>query len=307
MCIRDRSGLRAPSARRLWPGQGALWLRLWPRPSCSSTCRTSPSPGYLLVRSCSGWLFGEPELNLSARVRYGVERLVVEQRGGAGVQEQARSVGIEHRVILGRHGGQAQRQVADSRIGGDAHSTAFGCLRLVGQVADLGYSVLGHGQHDVLLIFSWSFSTARQPRTTCLLAAPSVPTFHVVDNVKRGNGRRGEQAGRSGLSSRTERPREDEEYVMLTVTQNAVTEIRNLTDQPQAPEGGGVRIATDPTVGNLTLSLAAMPAEDDTVLDADGARLFLDSSTTTLLDDKTLDAVTDPSGQVQFGLAEQPT
>ena len=95
---------------------------------------------------------------------------------------------------------------------------------------------------------------------------------------------------------------------MLTVTQNAVTEIRNFTDQPQAPEGGGVRIATDPTtVGNLTLSLAAMPAEDDTVLDADGARLFLDSSTTTLLEDKTLDAVTDPSGQVQFGLAEQPT
>jgi Fe-S cluster assembly iron-binding protein IscA len=80
-----------------------------------------------------------------------------------------------------------------------------------------------------------------------------------------------------------------------------------LTDQPQAPEGGGVRIATDPTVGNLTLSLAATPAEDDTVLDADGARLFLDSSATALLDDKTLDAVTDPSGQVQFAFAEQPT
>ena len=94
---------------------------------------------------------------------------------------------------------------------------------------------------------------------------------------------------------------------MLTVTENAVTEIRNLTDQPQAPEGGGVRIATDPTVGNLTLSLAATPAEDDTVLDADGARLFLDSSATTLLEDKTLDAVTDPSGQVQFAFPEQPT
>ena len=94
---------------------------------------------------------------------------------------------------------------------------------------------------------------------------------------------------------------------MLTVTENAVTEIRNLTDQPQAPEGGGVRIATDPTVGNLTLSLAATPAEDDTVLDADGARLFLDSSATARLDDKTLDAVTYPSGQVQFEFAEQPT
>ena len=94
---------------------------------------------------------------------------------------------------------------------------------------------------------------------------------------------------------------------MLTVTENALTEIRNLTDQPQAPEGSGVRIATDPTAGSLTLSLAATPAEDDTVLDADGARLFLDSSATARLDDKMLDAVTDPSGRVQFGLAEQPT
>ena len=68
-----------------------------------------------------------------------------------------------------------------------------------------------------------------------------------------------------------------------------------------------MRIATDPTVGNLTLSLAAMPAEDDTVLDADGARLFLDSSATARLEDMTLDAVTDPSGQVQFAVAEQPT
>lgn len=93
---------------------------------------------------------------------------------------------------------------------------------------------------------------------------------------------------------------------MLTVTENAVTEIRNLTDQPQAPEGGGVRIATDPT-GALKLRLAATPAEDDTVLDADGTRLFLDSSATTLLDDKKLDAVTDPSGQVHFTFAEQPT
>ena len=93
---------------------------------------------------------------------------------------------------------------------------------------------------------------------------------------------------------------------MLTVTENAVTEIRNLTDQPQAPEGGGVRIATDPT-GALELRLAATPAEDDTVLDADGARLFLDSIATTMLEDKTLDAVMDASGQVQFAFAEQPT
>jgi iron-sulfur cluster assembly protein len=92
---------------------------------------------------------------------------------------------------------------------------------------------------------------------------------------------------------------------MLTVTENAVTEIRNLTDQPQVPEGGGVRIATDPAAGALTLSLVATPAEDDTVIDSDGARVFLDSGATAMLDDKTLDAVTDPSGQVQYAVAEQ--
>jgi iron-sulfur cluster assembly protein len=92
---------------------------------------------------------------------------------------------------------------------------------------------------------------------------------------------------------------------MLTMTDNAVTQIRTLTDLPDAPDGAGVRIAADPTAGSLTLSLAATPAEDDTVLDTDGARLFLDSSATTMLDDKTLDAVADPSGEIQFAIAEQ--
>lgn len=92
---------------------------------------------------------------------------------------------------------------------------------------------------------------------------------------------------------------------MLTITENAVTEIRNLTGLPEAPEGSGVRIATDPTAGALTLSLAPTPEEHDTVLDNDGARLFLDASANTMLEDQTLDAIKDTDGQVQFALAEQ--
>jgi len=53
------------------------------------------------------------------------------------------------------------------------------------------------------------------------------------------------------------------------------------------------------------MSLAATPAEDDTVLDSDGARLFLDASASALLDDKKLDAVKDPSGEIQFAIDEQ--
>lgn len=94
---------------------------------------------------------------------------------------------------------------------------------------------------------------------------------------------------------------------MLTITENAVTEIRNLTQLPEAPKDAGLRIATDPEAGALTLSLAPAPEAEDTVLDNEGARLFLDTAANTMLEDQTLDAVKDPSGQVQFALAEQPS
>jgi iron-sulfur cluster assembly protein len=94
---------------------------------------------------------------------------------------------------------------------------------------------------------------------------------------------------------------------MLTVTDSAVNEIRTLTDQPEAPEGAGVRITSDPSAGSLILSLAATPDEDDTVVDTGGARVFLDSGASAMLEDKSLIATTDPAGQVQFAVAEQPS
>jgi Fe-S cluster assembly iron-binding protein IscA len=92
---------------------------------------------------------------------------------------------------------------------------------------------------------------------------------------------------------------------MLTLTENAVAVIRNLTDQQEVPDGAGLRIATDPSAGALTLSLAEAPLDGDEVLDKSGARLFLDAEAATLLDDKALDAAVDPQGAVQFGFAER--
>jgi Fe-S cluster assembly iron-binding protein IscA len=93
---------------------------------------------------------------------------------------------------------------------------------------------------------------------------------------------------------------------MLTVTDNAVAAIRSLTDQPEVPDGTGLRIATDPTAGSLQLSLAPEPHEGDQVVDSSGARLFLDTDAALLLNDKALDASVDDQGTVQFALAEQP-
>jgi iron-sulfur cluster assembly protein len=93
---------------------------------------------------------------------------------------------------------------------------------------------------------------------------------------------------------------------MLTLTPVAAAEIRNIVDQPEVPDGGGLRIAHDSAAGSLTLSLAAVPAEDDRVLDDSGARVFLDPEAAAILDDKTLDVTSDNSGQIQFAIAPQP-
>ncbi len=90
---------------------------------------------------------------------------------------------------------------------------------------------------------------------------------------------------------------------MLTLTDNAVSVIRDLTQQQEA--GTGLRIASDPANSSLTLSLAPMPQEGDQVIDTAGARLFLDAEAAPLLDDKSLDATVDAGGGVRFALAQQ--
>jgi iron-sulfur cluster assembly protein len=92
---------------------------------------------------------------------------------------------------------------------------------------------------------------------------------------------------------------------VLTLTDNAATEIRNLVSNPEVPDDGGVRIASNDE-GALTLALTAGPAEGDEVIEAEGARVFLEPQAGELLDDKTLDAGVDPEGHLQFSLAQQP-
>jgi Fe-S cluster assembly iron-binding protein IscA len=94
---------------------------------------------------------------------------------------------------------------------------------------------------------------------------------------------------------------------MLAVTDNAAAVIRDLTEQEEVPTGAGLRIATDESAGALKLSLAPEPQEGDQVVDAHGARLFLDHEAAELLDDKALDAAVDAQGGVQFAVGEQPT
>jgi Fe-S cluster assembly iron-binding protein IscA len=87
---------------------------------------------------------------------------------------------------------------------------------------------------------------------------------------------------------------------VLTLTHHAQDAVRTLTQDPQAPETAGLRIATG-TEG-LELMVVAEPAPGDALIDDGGARVFVEPQAAQLLDEQTLDAQVE-GDQVNFFLA----
>ena len=93
---------------------------------------------------------------------------------------------------------------------------------------------------------------------------------------------------------------------MLVLTEAAAEVVKSVTSTPQTPDGTGLRIVSaapqpeDP--GALTLAAAAGPGENDQVIEAAGARVFLDPQAAVYLDDKVLDAQLDEQGKAHFTL-----
>jgi len=87
---------------------------------------------------------------------------------------------------------------------------------------------------------------------------------------------------------------------VLTLTNQAQTAVRTLTQDPQAPETAGLRIAA----GNegLELMVVAEAAPGDALIDDGGARVFIDSEASQLLEEQILDAQVEGS-QISFFLA----
>lgn len=94
---------------------------------------------------------------------------------------------------------------------------------------------------------------------------------------------------------------------MLTLTEAAVTAIRNLAAQPDVPDDAGVRIAPQAEdVSSLALTLSENPASTDEVIETRGARVFLEPTAASALEDKVLDAQIDEQGGISFLVGQQP-
>ena len=91
---------------------------------------------------------------------------------------------------------------------------------------------------------------------------------------------------------------------MLTLTENASTVVKTLVDQQE--EAGGLRISQDaPDSPALHVIPSGEPQPGDQVVEQAGAKVFLEETAATTLDDKVLDAGMDASGNVQFGISQQ--
>jgi Fe-S cluster assembly iron-binding protein IscA len=91
------------------------------------------------------------------------------------------------------------------------------------------------------------------------------------------------------------------------LTESAVQVVKEIVGAAEeTADLGGLRVVAEHAGQevNFQLSVAALPGEDDDVIDQEGARLFLDPEASSLLDDKVLDASV-MQNQVAFTLAEQ--
>jgi len=75
---------------------------------------------------------------------------------------------------------------------------------------------------------------------------------------------------------------------LLTLTEQAQTAVRTLTQDPQAPETAGLRIM--PGTEGLELMLVAEPVAGDALIEDEGARVFVEPQAAQLLQEQTLDA-----------------
>ena len=92
---------------------------------------------------------------------------------------------------------------------------------------------------------------------------------------------------------------------MLTMTQTAAEAVKQIVARVPQVEDGGVRIRDAGNDTGFELSVAGDPQPLDTVVVTDGARVFLDQTAATALDDRVLDAELAEDGSVRFALGVQ--
>lgn len=96
---------------------------------------------------------------------------------------------------------------------------------------------------------------------------------------------------------------------MLVLTDAAAQVVKSVTSNPQAPGAAGLRISSSvpepDSASALQVEAVSGPNENDQVLEAAGARVFVAPQAAFFLEDKILDASVDGAGNARFSLGTQ--
>ncbi|MGF3056649.1 Fe-S cluster assembly protein HesB [Microbacterium sp. YY-01] len=95
---------------------------------------------------------------------------------------------------------------------------------------------------------------------------------------------------------------------MLTLTDNARVVVSDLVTNQSAQPDAGLRIhLADPTAETprFAVTIVDAPEAEDDVIDASGARVFLEQNAAVALTDKVLDAGVNEEGAVSFSVLPQ--
>lgn len=94
---------------------------------------------------------------------------------------------------------------------------------------------------------------------------------------------------------------------MLTLTETAASAVRAIIEGMPDAAGGGLRIdqgAPEDSPG-FAVSIVAEPLPGDSILESNGAKVFLEAGAAEMLDDQALDAQVDDDGAVTFAVVPQ--
>lgn len=91
---------------------------------------------------------------------------------------------------------------------------------------------------------------------------------------------------------------------MLTLTETASTVVKTIVASTPDAGNGGLRIGPGED-RDFAVAVVPAPQPGDQAVESDGAKVFLEESTSSLLDDKMLDAQVGENGAVTFALVPQ--
>jgi iron-sulfur cluster assembly protein len=100
-------------------------------------------------------------------------------------------------------------------------------------------------------------------------------------------------------------PAIDEGELVLTLTENASTIVKEIAAQQGGSDATGLRISSPDPEQGLMVTATDEPQPGDQTVEVEGAVVYLDAPASAQLDDQVLDATVDQSGRVQFALAPQ--